>query len=316
MKYPPFVSSNRGQGWLNLLRPEGPLRPGFRVESSDLGSYSIVVNSAGGADARGYGVQLEALLSRLGTMRSTILRIEVESTATFDLEIGQRILGIPFPIRPGKDHDPSALRQQISSAQRPIGQKQGTRGGNGNRRIRIHVDSGEVETSDFLRGLQLTQDLPDLTDVASDSREADDDVVEREIASRTFDGPVDRLQLIRAKRGQGAFRSNVLAVEQRCRVTGVSDVRLLRASHIKPWRISDDSEKIDGNNGLMLSPHVDALFDKGFITFEKTGRLRASSQVDLTVLQLWSISTDHHYGDFSNAQSNYLAHHHEEVFLG
>jgi hypothetical protein len=36
-----------------------------------------------------------------------------------------------------------------------------------------------------------------------------------------------------------------------------SDHRFLVASHIKPWRLSDNSERLDGNNSLLLSPHVD-----------------------------------------------------------
>lgn len=74
----------------------------------------------------------------------------------------------------------------------------------------------------------------------------------------------DKVELIKARRGQGIFRRRVLATEPYCRLTGVSDPRFLRASHIKPWVVSDNNERLDGNNGLMLSPHVDHLFDGGY----------------------------------------------------
>jgi hypothetical protein len=50
----------------------------------------------------------------------------------------------------------------------------------------------------------------------------------------------------------------------------------LRASHCKPWRDSDDSERLDGENGLLLTPSIDHLFDRGFISFENNGRLLVS----------------------------------------
>jgi hypothetical protein len=66
-----------------------------------------------------------------------------------------------------------------------------------------------------------------------DEREAD--AVQEAIEGRTDIGPTQKKQLIQARRGQGIFRSNVTKNEKRCRVTGVSDPRLLIASHIKPW---------------------------------------------------------------------------------
>ena len=77
----------------------------------------------------------------------------------------------------------------------------------------------------------------------------------------------DKEQLIKARRGQGTFQVRVEAIEAACRVTGVKDRQFLVASHIKPWRASDNAEKLDGNNGQLLSPHVDKVFDNGWITF-------------------------------------------------
>ena len=67
------------------------------------------------------------------------------------------------------------------------------------------------------------------------------------------------------RRGGGrVFKSNVRLNENKCRVTGITDQRLLIASHIKPWAVSSDKEKLDGCNGLLLSPR---LFERGLISF-------------------------------------------------
>ena len=70
-----------------------------------------------------------------------------------------------------------------------------------------------------------------------------------------------------AREGQGKYREQLLEQCHFCPVTMISDERLLIASHIKPWAASNDTEKIDPYNGYMLSPMIDKLFDRGFITF-------------------------------------------------
>ena len=72
----------------------------------------------------------------------------------------------------------------------------------------------------------------------------------------------------------------MLEIELTCRVTGVERPTLLRASHIKPWRVCDIAhERLDGFNGLMLAPHVDFLFDRGLIGFRDDGRALFSPQL-------------------------------------
>src|SRR6478672_7303033 len=100
------------------------------------------------------------------------------------------------------------------------------------------------------------QTVPELTDTEAAA-----------IVDPKLIGPTFREQLVRARRGQGVFRANVLLREGTCRVTQVSEPRHLKASHIKPWRDASDAERLDGANGLLLSPHIDHLFDDGYITF-------------------------------------------------
>lgn len=125
----------------------------------------------------------------------------------------------------------------------------------------------------------------------------------------------DRVELIKARRGQGIFRRRVLATEPYCRLTGVSDKRFLRASHIKPWFISDNEERLDGNNGLMLSPHVDHLFDGGYISFDRAGQVLLSADIDC-VLADWSLPHKIIGPPFSNQQEIYLEFHRTHVYKG
>lgn len=73
------------------------------------------------------------------------------------------------------------------------------------------------------------------------------------------------------------FRADVLLREEACRVTRVSEARHLTASHIKPWRDATDTERLNGANGLLLSPHIDHLFDEGYITFSNDQELVSCS---------------------------------------
>jgi putative restriction endonuclease len=121
-----------------------------------------------------------------------------------------------------------------------------------------------------------------------------------------------RRAVIEARRGQGRFRLNVEAVEQRCRISGVSDLRLLKASHIKPWRsCSTTAERLDGNNGLLLCPNVDHLFDRGYISFEDEGRVLMSPLVDEAQIALLGVSTAPplNVGPFNVGQTDYLRFH-------
>lgn len=118
-----------------------------------------------------------------------------------------------------------------------------------------------------------------------------------------------RLQLAKARVGQGFFRKQVILLDGACRVTGVTDTRLLIASHIKPWREANNAERLSGHNGLLLSPHVDALFDEQFITFEDDGRIRVHSSLSRDVLDRWSIDPEKKVERFRPEQTLFLAHH-------
>lgn len=90
----------------------------------------------------------------------------------------------------------------------------------------------------------------------------------------------EKKTLILARRGQGKFRVNVLEKNSGCPFTGIINEKLLVASHIKPWKDSDNIERLDGNNGLALTPTYDRLFDQGYISFTDDKKLLISSKLE------------------------------------
>ena len=126
----------------------------------------------------------------------------------------------------------------------------------------------------------------------------------------------EKTTLVLSRRGQGKFRARVQTVEKSCRVTGVTAKELLIASHIKPWADSDNVERLNGNNGLFLSPHIDRLFDGGFISFTSSGEMLVSSKLDRDVLDKWSVNPLAKVGRFNDEQSYFLQYHQSKRFNG
>ena len=76
------------------------------------------------------------------------------------------------------------------------------------------------------------------------------------------------------------YRDNLIKkYNHQCIVTGIDTSKLLVASHIKPWRVCENEERIDTENGLLLSANMDRLFDSGLITFTIEGEMIISSFV-------------------------------------
>lgn len=174
-----------------------------------------------------------------------------------------------------------------------------------------------TEISKELANLLLVLSRRDLTDLIRDLEDPrddeDDEVIQLEIQSKQLEGDLEKIQLVKARRGQGLFKANVRLYESECRVTHVRSIKHLRASHIKPWKDSSDLEKIDGANGLLLAPHVDHLFDRGFISFSGEGALLVSPKLDLGVLEKWAISLPKTVGSFKPKQREFLEYHQDVV---
>lgn len=127
----------------------------------------------------------------------------------------------------------------------------------------------------------------------------------------------EKSSIITSRLGQGRFKKNVQKYEKMCRITKVEKSDHLIASHIKPWRVSNNEERLDGENGLLLTPTIDHLFDRGFISFEDSGRLIVSPVAHRQSLEKMGIDTKEkvNVGRFSSGQRGHLDYHRDSVFL-
>ena len=91
----------------------------------------------------------------------------------------------------------------------------------------------------------------------------------------------------------------------------------LIAGHIKPWRDSDNEERLCAGNGLLLTPSIDHLFDRGFISFADDGELILSPVADQRSLIKMGVGTDPppNVGDFNSDQKHFLDFHRREILL-
>ena len=90
----------------------------------------------------------------------------------------------------------------------------------------------------------------------------------------------ERKGLVTSRVGQGLYRRDLLnKLQNKCAVTGADLKEIMIASHIVPWKESSDEERRDVNNGILLSPTYDALFDKHLISFDDSGSIIISSKI-------------------------------------
>jgi hypothetical protein len=209
------------------------------------------------------------------------------------------------PIRPKDFID--ELRPYLTAKYAPLQPN-----GNGNQGLYL-AEVSEPFAKTILAKMDITLSLTSLSDqdVIADAAE---EQAQTAIQGRTDIGATQKAQMVLARRGQGIFRSNVRLNEKGCRVTGVTDQRFLIASHIKPWRLSDDREKLDGCNGLLLSPHIDHLFDKGYISFSDDGTILKSIKLPKEVWDGWGLTDESNAGGFNDAQKSYLEFHRKSIF--
>ncbi len=123
----------------------------------------------------------------------------------------------------------------------------------------------------------------------------------------------ERDALTKARLGQGLFRHRVAELEPACRVTGLARQEFLVASHIKPWRSCDNRERLSGANGLLLSPHLDKLFDRHWISFDAEGALIWQHEAAGEALRCWGIQGANLIRPFGREQERFMAVHRDAL---
>ncbi len=119
--------------------------------------------------------------------------------------------------------------------------------------------------------------------------------------------------LISARVNQDKFRENLLKRNKHCCLCYVNNNKLLIASHIKPWSLSDGNEKLDENNGLLLCPNHDKLFDTGMISFDDDGKIIISNEMDNVNCINMNIREDMKIEGIENKRE-YMKYHRENIF--
>ena len=125
----------------------------------------------------------------------------------------------------------------------------------------------------------------------------------------------ERSGLVTSRVGQGAYRKRIIhRWEYKCAVTNFNKLDILIASHIVPWSKATDHERLDVNNGLLLSPTYDALFDKHLITFDNKGKIQLSDKIENSAYQKIGVTGKEQITDLSMYNVQYL-NRHNQIFL-
>ena len=133
----------------------------------------------------------------------------------------------------------------------------------------------------------------------------------QQIIGNTIVINTEKENLVKCRIGQGDFRDKLIKYWNGCSVTRYQNTEILIASHIKPWRESTSEERLDSFNGLLLTPNLDKLFDKGFISFDDEGKILISKS--LINFELLGIDKNMKIA-IENKHRKYLNFHRNKIF--
>lgn len=186
--------------------------------------------------------------------------------------------------------------------------------GNGNQKAYLSEVSADVFAIIMERLIETELYKPEFLTYINGPVDQDANELEIKISSDEMLSSTEREQLILARKGQGRFRKNVESIETACRCTGIDYSGLLIASHIKPWaKCASAQERLDGNNGLLLTPHIDFLFDRGLISFNENGDILFSQVLPPNTSGKLGLNAKN-VGEFNKNQERYLNYHRKEIF--
>jgi hypothetical protein len=270
----------------NMLR----MIPGdlvFSHAATQISALGVVLDRARGAPnpAPGAAVPLRPGLGWLVPVRFTVLRQPLHPQSHWT-ELAPLLPRRRSPLRESGASDPKVFLSDLAPA---LAKKL---------RALLH---GQVEEFEERVALETDGRLADLA-------------LEEQIWQRANVSARAKRDLIDARTGHGLFRERLESIETACRVTGILDRRYLCATHIKPWRDADDRERLDGCNGLLLSPHLQQLFQRGHISFADDGALLISRHLNPFVRSGWGLQRPAAPRAFRIEQRGYLAHHRQHVF--
>jgi len=161
----------------------------------------------------------------------------------------------------------------------------------------------KVEASEFIFKIVGARHQPDVLE------DIEDHNVEFKVLKKT-----EQESIVKSRIGQGDFRKNLIKIWGKCAVTGVKKISILKASHIKPWRVATNQERVDPYNGLLLVPNLDELFDAGIISFAGDGSIMISRFISSKDLELLNIHDKLRLRKMQPANEFYLKYHRQNIF--
>ena len=172
---------------------------------------------------------------------------------------------------------------------------------------------GRITLTDFQLKVNVPSEFVFRIEMLSSEIDAFKEVREHAGEYITLD-KTEQEQVIVSRLGQGNFRRNVIKLWGSCSVTGLQSVTLLRASHIKPWKDSNNQERLNPFNGLLLIPDYDFLFDRGYIAFKNNGSVIISQRLSPFACKVFDINNDLQLRSVFPENKEYLDFHRSEVF--
>jgi 5-methylcytosine-specific restriction enzyme A len=143
----------------------------------------------------------------------------------------------------------------------------------------------------------------------------DTDIAADKIRQPDTPNVTERQSLVLSRVGHGAYRKSLIyRWDNECAVTGYNNLKVLIASHIVPWSEANDFERVDINNGILLSPTYDALFDRHLITFDQKGKIILSHEVEKSAYHKIGVTGKEQIHKFNAENFRYLEKH-NEIFL-
>lgn len=125
----------------------------------------------------------------------------------------------------------------------------------------------------------------------------------------------EKESVVLSRIGQGFFRKQLIRYWNSCSLSNFDKTNILIASHIKPWKDSDNLERTDVYNGLLLLPNYDKLFDKGYITFYESGQISISKLISKKDRQILGLNTSLRLTKIEDKHKEYLNFHIQNCFI-
>lgn len=175
------------------------------------------------------------------------------------------------------------------------------------------VYSSKKSLSDFRAGLNMF-----LGFINSDYHKRITDSIIAEIRSIEKDNTINATEkdsIVKSRIGQGSFRKDLIEYWHGCAISHCPLTWMLIASHIKPWKDADNQERLDVYNGLLLLPNYDKLFDLGYISFNRNGRIMCSRLLDNFDKDVIGLTNDMNLVKLDMRHLPYLKYHNENCFL-